>query len=255
MLVAILDTGLKSVIFDRGSGVSVGGEGYMRRTISLVFVFLVSFVLSPAQEGSAPPEPAESTEASKADDLTGSIASVIFQQKTAKTPKDAKRSKATQGSKERRIVSTPKARGNWAFEVAYKVSSPRLVIKKPVIYVYMMGERSDKVRMLFKQHLSESGGGHFIMAPRPARLSLTENEVGTEGQKSVKIPVTEFENVFGCPLILWRVELWCEGRMLDSRDMLKPEKREALGIPEDWYTYGAGDFYPRKKEAPAPEAE
>lgn len=134
--------------------------------------------------------------------------------------------------------------------ISGSISSSVSRIKTPCVGLYCLLENATGQRLLKTYCCNEAGrkyGWRRAEGKNAARnTSIQGQEIDKEQWRSFKLGnICEFEfwKDLGIKLVCYRIELWHDGRILDSYESMSTRRRSRLGLPDDWYIKGK---YPQK---------
>lgn len=118
----------------------------------------------------------------------------------------------------------------------YSVVSSQKQIKKPILRFMAIYTKPDGTREVIMRYSRDCRNTlKSTKYESVSNESISQPEVDTKTYK--RRQATEEHDWFGekIDLLVYRVELWYDGNMVDSIDSPSPPILKTLGIPEDWY--------------------
>ena len=131
----------------------------------------------------------------------------------------------------------------------YSISTTLDRIKSPIVFTRTLVEKDDTTRMLIKgMPVSQARFGGLVadhvkpdvLSTRKAEVNASTIQIGSFRTEKIKGYVSSpVVGVIQIPsrsnIILWRIELWCDGVLLDAVTDATEPKLKSLSISEDWY--------------------
>lgn len=133
-----------------------------------------------------------------------------------------------------------------------RVLSTELNIKEPVIVGYVLGKKKSGKKFGKKIFARNGQGrndgkivwqydtGEFL----PRKRSLKATEVSGKLWRMFKCVTLSPREDAGIPwnkddeVVCYRMEMWCDGKLLDAKDTSRPSVLKKLGLDQDWYVEG-----------------
>ncbi len=132
---------------------------------------------------------------------------------------------------------------------SYAIQTDRQRIKTPLVFMVIMTEEKPanrKIIKLFQSERIEDWEQAELSNDAICRMhSNKKSEVDISSVRAMALQDFELNmvNYRLAPtgqVLLWRIELWCDGKMLACQTNAEPEWLARLNVPEDWPTCPPG---------------